>query len=120
MNARTCLMVITSTLGLIVVGAVVGNVLESAGILNREALGPRGIAAVKLFYLILFCILGFATVPLLIKYFIDLQIRLGNGDVFPVKWMQDHELSVVYGFWVMIVVGLSMALPAALRNGFLK
>jgi hypothetical protein len=120
MNARTCLLVIASALGLIVVGAVVGNVLQSTGILNREALGPRGIAAVKLFYVILFCVLGFAAVPLLIKYFIDLQIRLGNGDISPVKWLQAHERSVVYGFWAMVVVGLSMALPAAVRNGFFK
>jgi hypothetical protein len=40
MNARTCLMVIASTPGLIVVGTVVGNVRESAGILCRETLSP--------------------------------------------------------------------------------
>jgi len=112
--------VIASTLGLIMIGAVIGNLLESAGILTRETIGAKGIAAVKLFYFILFCVLGFAAVPIFIKYFIDLQIRLGNGDALPIKWLQAHERNVVYGFWGMIVVGLSMALPAAMNNGFFK
>jgi hypothetical protein len=120
MNVKTCLIVFASTLGLIVIAAVVGNVLESAGVLTRATLGPRGIATVKAFYLVLFGVLGFAVVPLVIKYFVEMQIRIGNGALGPIQWLQDHERGVIYGLWGMIVVGLGLALPAAMRSGFFK
>ena len=120
MNIRICLIVAAATLGVIVAGAVIGNILESAGLLTREGLGPKGVGIVKLFYLFLFMVLGLALVPLLFKAFLALQIRIGNGEAFPVQWLLSHERSVVYGFWGLIVLGLLMALPAAWRNGFFK
>jgi len=120
MNTRICLSVFASTLGLIVISAIIGNMLESAGLLTRQALGPAGIVAVKLFYMLLFVILGLAAVPLLVKYFCALQVRIGNEEAFPVKWLLAHERKAVYGFWGLIVLGLLMAFPAAWRNGFFK
>lgn len=102
MNTRIGLVVFASTLGLIVISAIIGSILESAGLLTRQVLGPSGTAAVKLFYLPLWVILGLAAVPLLMKYFCTLQVRIGNEDVLPVKWLIAHERKAVYGFWGLI------------------
>jgi hypothetical protein len=120
MRTKACLIVIGTAAALLVIGAVVGNVLESAGVLTRETLGPKGIAAVKILFVLLFCIFGFAAVPLLIQYFIHLQIRIGNAEAAPIRWLQAHERGVVYACWSLIVAGLAMGLPAALRHGFFK
>jgi hypothetical protein len=118
MNTKTCLIIFGATVGLLIVSAIIGNILESNGTL--KALNPRGIAAVKLFYFALFCVLGFSLVPLLLRYFISAQIRIGNGEFFLIKWIQAHEKGVIYGFWSLFVIGLCIALPAAIKNGFFK
>ena len=120
MNTRICLIVAAATLGVIITSAVVGNILESTGLLTRQGLGPKGVGAVKLFYLTLLVVLGVVLVPLLLKAFLALQIRIGNGETFPVKWLLAHERGVVYGFWGLIVSGLLLAIPTAWRNGFFK
>ena len=120
MNSKICLIVVAAILGAIVVSTIVGNILESTSLWTRQNLGPKGVWTVKLFYLSLFVMLGTALVPLLIKYFLVLQIRIGNGATFPVKWLQAHERSIVYAIWVLIMLGLSIALPVAWRNGFFR
>jgi len=120
MRTKACLIVIGAAAGLLVIGAVVGNVLESAGILTRETLGPKGVAAVKLLFFTLFCVFGFALVPLLIKYFIYLQIRIGNAELAPIRWLQAHERAVVYAGWSLVAAGVALGLPVALRHGFFK
>ena len=118
MNTKICLIVFASVFGLLIVSAIIGNILESNGTL--KTLSPRGVAAVKMFYFALFCVLVFSLVPLLLKYFISAQIKIGNEELFLIKWLQAHEQGVVFGFWTLCVIGLCMALPAAMRAGFFK
>ena len=116
MNTKLFLIIFASAFGLLIVSAVIGNILESNG--TVKTLSPRGITAVKISYLALFCVLVFSRVPLLLRYFISAQIKIGNGELFLIKWLQAHEQGVVYGFWTMCVIGLCIAVPAAIKNGF--
>ena len=118
MNTKICLIVFASVFGLLIVSAIIGNILESTGTL--KTLSPKGVTAVKMFYFALFCVLVFSLVPLLLKYFISAQIKIGNEELFLIKWLQAHEQGVVFGFWTLCVIGLCMALPAAMRAGFFK
>jgi len=43
--------------------------------------------------------MGFSLVPLVLRLFITLQIRIGNGEFFPIKWLQANEQIVVFGVW---------------------
>jgi hypothetical protein len=106
MNTKTYLIILGSSFGLMIAGAIVGNILESNGTLSQEKIGSRGTAAITLAYLVLFCVMAFAIVPLVIRLFIVLQLKIGNGEFVFIKWFQTHEQAVVYGCWSMIVVGI--------------
>jgi hypothetical protein len=100
------------------VSAIIGNILESNG--TVKALSPKGIAVVKMFYFALFCVLGFSMVPLAIRFFIAMQIKIGNEELFLVKWLRAHEQGFVFGVWIMFIIGLCISLPAAIKDGFFK
>jgi len=118
MNIKICLIIIASVFGLMVAGAIIVNILESNGTLGK--LGSGGITAIKLTYFALFCVMCFSLLPLFIRYFISAQIKIGNGEYFLIKWIQAHEQTVVYGFWSLFIVGLVIAVPAAIKDGFFK
>jgi hypothetical protein len=106
MNTKTYLIIFGSSFALMIVGAIIGNILESNGTLSQEKLGPRGITAVTIAYLALFCVMAFAIVPLAVRFFIVMQVKIGNGNFFLIKWFQAHEQAVVHGFWGMMVIGI--------------
>ena len=120
MNTKLFLIILASAFGLIIIGAVVGGVMESRGMLTEETISQKGITAVKIFFFALFCIICFAVVPIVIRYFIVLQIKIGNEGLFLIQWLQAHERAVVYGAWGVFIIGLCISLPAAIKDGFFK
>ena len=106
MNIRLFTIVFFGTLGLTIVSSVIGNILETRGILTEEMIGQRGITAVFGFYFGLFCIMAFSLVPIVLRFFINMQVKIGNGEFVLIRWLQAHEQSVVYGFWGLIIIGL--------------
>jgi len=105
MNSKPYLVVFVLAFGLIIISAVIGNILESEGVLTAERIGAKGIEAVKSFYFLLFCVMVFSFVPLVIRFFIYLQIKIGNGKFVLIRWLQANEKSVVFGFWGFIIIG---------------
>lgn len=118
MITKPSLIVFIATLVILIVSAIIGNILQSNGTFGR--LGPNAVCAVKAFYFTLFCILALSIIPLVLNYFISMQIKIGNADVFLIKWLQVHEKEVVFGFWAFCVIGLCIALPAVIKAGFFK
>jgi hypothetical protein len=118
MNTKTWLIIFGGTFGLLIVSAIIGNILESNGTL--KTLSPEVETAVMIFYFALFCVLGFSIVPLALKLFISAQIKIGNGELFLVKWLQAHEQGFICGVWIMFIIGLCISLPAAIKDGFFK
>ncbi len=108
MKAKTYLIICSSSFSLMVLGAVIGKVLEANGIAGREMIGPEGADAITIAYLLLFCMMAFAIVPLAVRLFIVLQLKIGNGEAAPAKWFQAHEQAVVFGFWSMMIIGVSI------------
>lgn len=120
MNIKVFLIIFASTFGFMILSAIIGNILESNGALTVETIGPKGVQAVKIFYFVLFCVLGFSIVPLAIRLFISLQTRIGNAGSFLVQTLQANEQSVVFGVWSIFIIGLCLAVPAAVKGGFFK
>lgn len=118
MNTKFWLIIFVATLIVVVVSAIIGNILESNGTLGT--LDSKTITAIKIFYFTLFCILVFSLIPLLTRYFISLQTKIGNADSFIIQWFQAHEKGVVYGFWLVCLLGLGIAVSAAMKAGFFK
>jgi hypothetical protein len=106
---RSSTIILISALVLLIISAIVGNSLESSGILTKEKLGQRGIAAVMLIYIGLFCIIAFSAVPVALRFFIGGQAKVGNAGLPVIQWLQEHETTVVYAVWAFFATGLLIA-----------
>ena len=120
MNIKVFLILFFSALGIFILNALIGNILESNGIVIEEAIGARGMTALKIFYFALFCILGFSIVPLAIRLFVVMQVKIGNAELFMVKFLQAHEKAVVLGIWGMFIIGLCIAIPGGMKDGLFR
>jgi hypothetical protein len=108
MNIKIALIVFLSALGLLIISAIIGNILESNGTLDAATIGPKGINVVILAQFALFCVMIFAFVPLVVRFFIFMQVKIGNGELFLVKLFQAHEQAIIYCFWIMMVIGFGI------------
>jgi len=113
MNTKAYLIILGSSFALLIIGAIVGGILESSGTLTKENLGSRGVAIVAMIYFTLFCLTAFAIVPLAVRFFIVMQVKIGNGEFFLIKWFQAHEQTIVYCFWGLFALGLVIAFSLA-------
>lgn len=105
MNIRLFAIVFLGALGLTIVCSVIGNILETRGVLTPEMIGVKGVTAVLSFYFGLFCVMAFSLVPLAIRFFINMQVKIGNAEFVLIRWLQDNEKLVVFGFWGFIILG---------------
>ena len=120
MNVRLFLFLCVSACGLMILGAILGSLLESSGAVTRESIGPRGVTAIRIAFFALFCMVGFSVVPIAVRAFVLMQIRIGNAEISLIRLLRAHEQAVVYGIWGVLAVGLCLAVPAAIRGGLFK
>jgi hypothetical protein len=97
--------------------AVAGNALISSG--TVKDLGPFQTPARILFFAI-FAAFGLSLIPLMVKLVIGAQLRAGNANVGMIRVLADHQVAIVWTFWILILLGLAVALPAAIREGFIS
>jgi hypothetical protein len=108
--------IITSGLfAAIVVLAVLGNVLHDAGYLADSSATQM---AARIIFFSLFLAFGFSCIPLMVKLVVAGQVSIGNGDVGLVRLVAAHQTGVIVTLWVLIALGLLIAIPAAIVNGF--
>lgn len=120
MNPKPFLIIMGVSFGIFILCAVVDGVLQSKLNYSIYDLDPRWSRAMMVFSFVLFLLIGISMVPLALRYFVIMQIKIGNGEFAPVRWLAEHERQVVYACWGMIAVGLAISLPAAIRDGFFK
>ncbi|MGH8705808.1 MAG: hypothetical protein ACREUO_10375 [Burkholderiales bacterium] len=68
--------------------------------------------------LLLVLALGMAAVPLMIKVVVDFQLRIGNGEHPVVRFFDSHRWQITYGVWAFFLLGLAIALPTMIKDGF--
>jgi len=93
----------------------------TAAVLQRTAAFRDGVALetpVKIFVFAVFLAMGFSAMPLMLKLFLAGRRRIGNAAHPLVRLLADHETFVVVGFWAMCAVGLAIAIPFAIKDGF--
>jgi len=66
---------------------------------------------------VLFLIIGFSAVPIMVKFFTDALPDIIKESSIP-KILQENAMNIVYGFWVVYVLGLLVAFPAMQKSGF--
>ncbi len=88
-----------------------------------EARGPAYEAKIsrliKIVMFIFFVILGFSIVPIFVKYFTDALPSVITQSTLPVL-LRDNAMMLVYVFWGIYVIGLAIAVPASIKDGFFE
>ena len=75
-------------------------------------------STVKAVVFALFLACGYSAVPLMIKLFLAGQRSIGNAAAAPIVWLEAHEVAVVVGVWLFVSLGVAIAVPAAISDGF--
>ncbi|MGH8453162.1 MAG: hypothetical protein ACRES4_00210 [Nevskiales bacterium] len=65
-----------------------------------------------------FLAIGYGAVPLMIRLFVYLHTRIGNGGHWVIRWLDTHQWQMTWGVWAVFTLGLLIALPTMLREGF--
>jgi hypothetical protein len=99
----------------IIVMAIVGNVLHDGDYLPDSSTSQL---AAKIIFFSLFLAFGFSCIPLMVKLVLAGQITIGNADNGIVRLAAAHESRIVVVLWLLIGLGLAIAIPAAIRDGF--
>jgi len=99
----------------IVVLAMLGNVLHDGGYLPDSS-GVQIAARILFFGLLL--AFGFSCIPLMVKLVLAGQVGIGNGDVALVRLAVAHQTRIIVALWILIGLGLLIAIPAAIKDDF--
>lgn len=73
---------------------------------------------VKIFAFAMFLAMGFAGLPLMLRLFLAGQRHIGHAAHPLVRTLAEHETFVVVAFWSMGLIGLAVAMPVAIKDGF--
>jgi hypothetical protein len=95
--------------------AMVGSTVHDNGYIADSSSSQL---AAKIIFFTLFLAFGFSVIPLMVKLVLAGQATIGNGDVGLVRLVAAHEARIVIGLWVLIGLGLAVAIPAAIQDGF--
>lgn len=71
----------------------------------------------KVFAFTLFLVIGFSLVPILVKLFTDALPEIITESTIPIM-IKENATNIVYGFWVVYALGIIIALPAMIKDGF--
>lgn len=95
--------------------AILGNVLEASGMAPppEEYRQP-----LMIFYLGLFLAFGLSAIPVIVKTVLRTQERMGNAGAAPVAALIRHQNKIIWGMWILILLGVAIGLPAMIRDGF--
>jgi hypothetical protein len=66
--------------------------------------------------LIGFLVFVYMLVPLLLRGFLQAQVRIGNTELPLIRWLLSHERSACYAVWTVWTLGLAIGLPFAIHD----
>jgi hypothetical protein len=105
---------VSAITGLIVI-FIAGSILQRA-MMDAATVRKIGKAAIALSFF-LFLVLGFSIIPLAVGIFIPLLEQVIPA---PVDFISQNDMLIVYALWVIYAVGLIIALPRMIKDGFFE
>ncbi len=116
MNVKVYGKVVACAFGAVIILSIAGSIIEASGIVSS----PQSYRIAQIIAmttgLILFLIIGFAMVPVLIRFFVLLQVKMGNSEHRTVEFLIQNEKYTVYGFWIFYAIGALIAIPAMIAD----
>ena len=112
-SLRTHALICGGIFALTILIAILGNILEAAGIVLPE----RAQAPAQIVFFLLFLGIGFSAIPLMVKLVLAAQVRLGNADKPIIRTLIAHQNRIIWAMWIVCLAGLALAVPAAIEDG---
>jgi len=117
MNIKVFLLIFALALGLMIFSDNFFNIFESGRMLAKKTIGPKGIPFLQVFQFAMFLVLGFSIIPIMIRLFVILQLKIGNGELPLVQFLHAHEQGAVFSIWGFYAIGLCYIVPEFIKNG---
>jgi hypothetical protein len=114
LSFRTHLTICLSLFGAMIGIAILGNILQAAGIIHD--IGAWKLPMMILFFG-LFLASGFAAIPVMVMLVLGFQRKIGNESVPVVASVLTAEKIIIYVLWALMAAGVVIGLPAAIRGG---
>jgi hypothetical protein len=111
---RTHLIICGALLAALIGIAVVGNMVETAGV--APLAGASRYVALILFFG-LFIAFGLSAMPVMVMLVLRAQVKAGNQDVPAIAAVIRRQNVIIWSLWVLIVAGLCVAIPAMIASG---
>jgi hypothetical protein len=112
---RTAAYVAIGFFGLLVGAVFIGDALIASGLVkNPDAYQTPA----KIVFFVLFLAFGFSVIPLMVKLVLGFQVAIGNDRLRVVRAAVDHSAWIIGAMWAVMLLGLVVALPTAIREGF--
>ncbi|MGA8099531.1 MAG: hypothetical protein WB810_12840 [Candidatus Cybelea sp.] len=112
----TLLFISGGLFGAILLAVIVGDAVIASGAVRNQAAFET---PAKIFFFTLFVAFGFSLMPLMVALVLGGLDLIGKGlNVQPFKPLIARPGWIVWPIWVLMAVGLVVALPAAIRAGF--
>ncbi|MGA8534158.1 MAG: hypothetical protein WB615_08645 [Candidatus Tumulicola sp.] len=113
---RTLAVISGGLFALIIVAATAGNALIASGAVKNPTAFQT---PAKIVFFTLFLVFGFSLIPLMVRVVLAGLDLIGRGlSVQPFKPLIAHPQWIVLPIWLLMGLGLAVALPAAIRDGF--
>src|SRR5882757_2452248 len=116
-SIRTHALISAGLFGSMIVLAMLGNALIASGLIKD--LGPFQ-TPVRILFFGLFLAFGFSMIPLMVKIVLGFQVSAGNQDAPVIGTMIRNENRIIWTFWIVMLLGLAIALPFAIQQGFMS
>ncbi|MGO9061806.1 MAG: hypothetical protein ACLQU2_31215 [Candidatus Binataceae bacterium] len=92
-----------------------GTALQAFGVVKHP---EQFQTPIRIVFFTIFLVFAFSLVPTMVKLFLAGQATIGNAGKGPIKFLDRHQVGVIWGFWIVWGAGLAIALPTMIRAGF--
>jgi hypothetical protein len=118
LSIKTYVVIFVSAWLIIILVSIAGSAVQSSGAVKDPGLMKLIGLYIKGIFFTSFLIQAFCLLPLVLKLFIFMQIKIGNGGHVLVRALIEHEKAVVYCYWTIWLLGLAVAIPVSIKSGF--
>lgn len=115
LRARSWGLLVAGCIATIAIGSAIGNSYGEPD--SPEALANAALLTPLKLVVVAAIIVLFGSLPgLMLRLFIDGQVKIGNGGLPMVVFVRKYEKALLIGVWLMALAALGMALPFILRD----
>jgi hypothetical protein len=116
LSTRAWVFSFIGALGITILLAVVGRLFLGGE--NTFRARPHLELPMKVAVFSLFLVMGFSGLALMLRLFVAGQRRIGNEGHPLVRLLAAHDTAVMTGLFALVGLGLAIAIPAAMSDGF--